>query len=231
MTTDTRAVVVTWWRAMRMVMLAGVPVGVLVGGVGSRLAMLALRVSSPEFVRGIGSTVQFVERRAVPGGWHQLVGPAPCLAAGPAGALSALVVAPGLLAHAGMRTTSDQPRPMPSFAARWTVRVVRPATASLHVVLALLGGELHGYALMRRVGELSDGAVKMGPGTLYGTLNRLVDAGLVVETTDRVERGESRRRRYYELTATGRAVALAEFARLQALVHRVTGRLAGGVLP
>ena len=57
--------------------------------------------------------------------------------------------------------------------------------ASLHIVLALLDGELHGYAVMQRVGELSDGAVKMGPGTLYGALNRLVDDGLVVETTDR----------------------------------------------
>ena len=49
--------------------------------------------------------------------------------------------------------------------------------ASLHVVLALLGGEKHGYALMQDVEELSDGSVKMGPGTLYGTLNRLVDDG------------------------------------------------------
>ncbi|MFN0092124.1 MAG: PadR family transcriptional regulator [Acidimicrobiales bacterium] len=82
--------------------------------------------------------------------------------------------------------------------------------ASLHVVLALLDGELHGYAVMQRVGELSDGAVKMGPGTLYGTLNRLVDDGLVVETTDRVDRDESERRRYYELSASGRSVALVE---------------------
>ena len=95
-------------------------------------------------------------------------------------------------------------------------------------MLALLDGELHGYALMRRVGELSDGAVRMGPGTLYGTLNRLVADGLIVETTDRVDRDESERRRYYELTAEGRAVALAELARLKTLVHRATGHLAGG---
>ena len=100
--------------------------------------------------------------------------------------------------------------------------------ASLHIVLALLDGELHGYALMRRVGELSDGAVKMGAGTLYGTLNRLVDDGLIAETTDRVARTESERRRYYELTSTGRTVALDELARLQTLVRRVTGHLAGG---
>lgn len=101
-------------------------------------------------------------------------------------------------------------------------------TASLHLVLALLEGELHGYAMMQRVNEMSDGAVNMGPGTLYGTLNRLVDDGLVVETTDRVERDDGGRRRYYELTPNGRSVALDELARLQNLVARVTGRLAGG---
>lgn len=100
--------------------------------------------------------------------------------------------------------------------------------ASLHIVLALLEGELHGYALMRRVGELSDGAVKMGPGTLYGTLNRLVDDGLIIETTDRVAHADSERRRYYTLTSNGRAVALGELSRLQTLVHRITGHLAGG---
>lgn len=100
--------------------------------------------------------------------------------------------------------------------------------ASLHIVLALLEGELHGYALMRRVAELSDGAVKMGPGTLYGTLNRLVDDGLVAETTDRIARTESERRRYYELTANGRSIALSELARLESLVLRITGHLAGG---
>jgi len=99
--------------------------------------------------------------------------------------------------------------------------------ASLHVVLALLDGELHGYALMRRVEELSDGAVRMGPGTLYGTLNRLVDTGLIEETTDRRPRTDNERRRYYELTETGRAVALDELARLQTLVDRTAGHLPG----
>ena len=108
----------------------------------------------------------------------------------------------------------------------------RPAkplpAASIHLVLALLAGEMHGYALMRRVQELSDGAVKMGPGTLYGTLNRLVDDGLIVETTDSVTRSERERRRYYELTASGRTVALEELDRMKTLVRRVSGRLAGG---
>jgi DNA-binding PadR family transcriptional regulator len=100
--------------------------------------------------------------------------------------------------------------------------------ASLHVVLALLDGELHGYALMRRVEELSDGAVRMGPGTLYGTLTRLVDETLIVETTDKSARGDNERRRYYELTPNGRVVAVDELARLHALVHRTASHLPGG---
>lgn len=99
--------------------------------------------------------------------------------------------------------------------------------ASMHIVLALLDGELHGYALMRRVEELSDGAVRMGAGTLYGTINRLVDDGFLVETTDRVARDESERRRYYELTADGRRVALDELARLRSLVHKIGRHLPG----
>jgi DNA-binding PadR family transcriptional regulator len=94
----------------------------------------------------------------------------------------------------------------------------------MHIVLALLDGELHGYALMQRVEELSDGAVRMGPGTLYGTLNRLVADRLIVET----RRDETERRRYYELTSDGRTVALSELARLQAIVHRVGRHLPGG---
>ena len=106
------------------------------------------------------------------------------------------------------------PKPLPS--------------ASLHIVLALLSGELHGYALMRRVSEISDGAVRMGPGTLYGTLNRLVDDGLIVETTDRCQRDDGERRRYYELTASGRTTAVDELSRLSTLVSRVGAHVAGG---
>jgi DNA-binding PadR family transcriptional regulator len=91
----------------------------------------------------------------------------------------------------------------------------------MHLVLALLEGENHGYGLMKQVEELSDGAVRMGPGTLYGTLNRLVDDGLITETTDDVARDDKERRRYYRLTAQGEQVAHAEFARLRTLVARV----------
>ena len=109
---------------------------------------------------------------------------------------------------------TGQARPLPS--------------ASLHIVLALLEGELHGYALMQRIAELSDGAVRMGPGTLYGTLNRLVKDGLIQETTDRIQRDDSERRRYYQLTASGRTIAVDELIRLQRMVHRIAGHLPGG---
>ncbi|MGI9021991.1 MAG: PadR family transcriptional regulator [Acidimicrobiales bacterium] len=110
-------------------------------------------------------------------------------------------------------------------------RSARPLpSASLHIVLALLDGELHGYALIGRVSELSDGAVKMGPGTLYGTINRLVVDGLIEETTDRVRRNDSERRRYYQLTASGRSVALDELVRLQGLVHRIATHLPRGAI-
>ncbi|HKY75142.1 MAG TPA: PadR family transcriptional regulator [Acidimicrobiia bacterium] len=100
------------------------------------------------------------------------------------------------------------------------MRKALPA-AALHIVLALLEGEQHGYGLMQSVAELSGGAVRMGPGTLYGTLNRLVEDGLIVETTDRRSRPEGDRRRYYELTADGRAIAHEELSRLQSLVTRL----------
>lgn len=110
---------------------------------------------------------------------------------------------------------ASRPKPLPA--------------ASLHIVLALLDGELHGYALTGRVAELSDGAVRMGPGTLYGTLARLVSEGLIEETTDRVPRDDGERRRYYQLSADGRAVAVAELRRLQTLVHRIARHLPGPV--
>lgn len=92
--------------------------------------------------------------------------------------------------------------------------------ASMHLLLALLDGEQHGYALMRRVEELSDGSVKMGPGTLYGTINRLLADGLIVETDGPAVPRDERRRRYYRLTADGDRVARSELARLRALVAR-----------
>ena len=95
--------------------------------------------------------------------------------------------------------------------------------ASLYLLLALLGGENHGYALMQLVEEQSNSAVRMGPGTLYGTLNRLLGAGLIVETTQHRDRDGHERRRYYRLTAEGSTVAVAELKRLRNLVSRFHG--------
>jgi DNA-binding PadR family transcriptional regulator len=92
--------------------------------------------------------------------------------------------------------------------------------ASMYLLLALLGGENHGYALMRLVDEQSQGAVHMGPGTLYGTLNRLLADGLIVETTDDSDRSGNERRRYYRLTHEGERVAHMELHRLRTLVNR-----------
>lgn len=99
------------------------------------------------------------------------------------------------------------------------------APAPLHIVLALNRGERHGYALMSDVEDLSGGVIKMGPGTLYGTLKKLVAQGLIEETEGRVDTSmDDQRRRYYQLTATGQAVCNAEISRLTLLVERSQAR-------
>ena len=93
-----------------------------------------------------------------------------------------------------------------------------PVTAAtFHILLTLAGGERHGYAIMREVAEQTDGAIRLGPGTLYGTLKRLAEQGLIEELEERGEGDE--RRRYYKLTRAGRALAAAESRRLAAAVR------------
>lgn len=93
--------------------------------------------------------------------------------------------------------------------------------ATFNVLLALRAGELHGYAVMTEVERLSDGAVRMGPGTLYGTIKRLVDGGLIVESDERPEaKTDDERRRYYRLTDRGQRVLAAEVQRLHQMMHR-----------
>ena len=88
-----------------------------------------------------------------------------------------------------------------------------------HILLALLEGDLHGYAIMQAVEALSDGAMRMGPGTLYGTLKRLLAQTLVEETEERpVAADDDERRRYYRLTPSGREAVRAETARMSRLV-------------
>ena len=88
-------------------------------------------------------------------------------------------------------------------------------SAVFHVLIALADGNKHGYAIMKEVTRLTDGAVSLTAGTLYGILRRLVSEGLVVETEERPARElDDERRRYYHLAAFGRRVAVAEAERL-----------------
>ena len=88
----------------------------------------------------------------------------------------------------------------------------------LCVLRAVAQGHRHGYAIMRAVEETSAGAVRMGPGTLYGCLQRLCAAELARETDERPEADDDPRRRYYRLTPLGQAVLDAEMERLRVLI-------------
>lgn len=90
--------------------------------------------------------------------------------------------------------------------------------AVFHVLLALAEGERHGYAIMREVAETTQGQVKLGPGTLYGTIKRLLEGGLIEESDRRPDPElDDERRRYYRLTGHGRRVVKAEAARYEEL--------------
>jgi DNA-binding PadR family transcriptional regulator len=86
-----------------------------------------------------------------------------------------------------------------------------------HVLLAVAGEPRHGYAIMQEVNERSDGRVGIGPGTLYGAIRRMVEAGLRAEA-DPPAGDDDPRRRYYGLTDLGRAAMGAEVERLKKLV-------------
>ena len=88
--------------------------------------------------------------------------------------------------------------------------------AAFHILVALAETDRHGYAIMQEVSERTGGAIRINPGTLYTTIRRLLDQGLLLELDDRPDPSEDdERRRYYRLTPFGRAVARAEVARLE----------------
>jgi DNA-binding PadR family transcriptional regulator len=92
-----------------------------------------------------------------------------------------------------------------------------PAIA--HILLALADGDRHGYAIMQEIERITDGAVRMGPGTLYGTIKRMIASGLLEEADERPDPAlDDERRRYYRASALGRAVLEAETARMATLV-------------
>jgi DNA-binding PadR family transcriptional regulator len=89
--------------------------------------------------------------------------------------------------------------------------------AVFHILLALTGGKLHGYAIAKEVLRQTDGKVRMGPGTLYGTLQRLLDQAWVV-VSDTPE-GVDERRRYYRLSGLGKRALEVEVQRMETLVR------------
>lgn len=91
--------------------------------------------------------------------------------------------------------------------------------AVFHILLALSNGERHGYGIMKQVEADSQGKVSMGPGTLYGSLKRMLDAGLVKESDKRVDpEMDDERRIYYQITGAGAEALAAELERYQRIV-------------
>lgn len=95
-------------------------------------------------------------------------------------------------------------------------------SAAFQILLALAGGDLHGYAIMRQVEEQSGGRMRLGPGTLYGSIQTLLEEELIREVDGEEEAAD--RRRTYRLTAAGRKVARAEAEHIADLVRVARAR-------
>lgn len=94
--------------------------------------------------------------------------------------------------------------------------------ATLHILLALAGGDLHGYGIMQEIARHSEGHYKLGPGSLYDNLRKLMDTGLVQD----LPATEADDRRLYTLTEAGRGALAAEADRLHRVVREARLRLA-----
>ena len=105
--------------------------------------------------------------------------------------------------------------------------------AVLHILLALADEERHGYGIMKEVEGRTGGEVRLGPGTLYGSIKRMLADGLIEESDERPDPElDDQRRRYYRITEFGRRVAGAEVARLADLVDTARKkRLVGNPWP
>jgi len=90
--------------------------------------------------------------------------------------------------------------------------------AALHILLALAGEDRHGYGIMQEVARQSDGQYRIGPGTLYDNLQKLMTQGIVEESASPA-RNDDPRRRYYRLTRFGRALLAAEVERLDTVIR------------
>lgn len=92
------------------------------------------------------------------------------------------------------------------------------SAAALHILLALASEDRHGYGIMREVARQSEGRYKLGPGTLYDNLQKLLDQGIVEERSARSV-DDDPRRRYYRLSRFGRGLLATEIARLEGVVR------------
>lgn len=96
---------------------------------------------------------------------------------------------------------------------------LRLTPAAFHIMLVLADGENHGYAIMREVAEHTQGRMRLGPGSLYGTIKRMLADGWIEELDERPDLElDDERRRYYRLTGIGRKLVQAEAERLEQLV-------------
>jgi DNA-binding PadR family transcriptional regulator len=98
-------------------------------------------------------------------------------------------------------------------------RIPPLSRTAMHVLVAIGPEERHGYAIMREIERMTEGATRLGPGGIYTTIRRLLDDGLIEESDERPDPElDDQRRRYYRLTGTGRAAVTAEVRRLETLV-------------
>ncbi len=114
------------------------------------------------------------------------------------------------------------PKPKPS-----PVDALLPLPPALFQMLLALGeGERHGYALKREILKRTGGKVNLGSGALYGSINKMLEQGLIEESAERPDPHlDDERRRYYRITAFGRRVAQAEARRMRELVELTAARL------
>jgi DNA-binding PadR family transcriptional regulator len=96
--------------------------------------------------------------------------------------------------------------------------------ATFHILMALADQERHGYAIIQDVAARTDGELRMSAGTLYRSIQRMLEQDLIAEVTKRPSIGDDSRRRYYRITPFGTAVARAEMRRLTQLVRLARAR-------
>ena len=96
--------------------------------------------------------------------------------------------------------------------------VIPLSRAMFHILLSLGEGERHGYALKREILTRTNGKLKLGPGVLYGSVNKMLELGLIEESPERPDPHlDDERRRYYRITSFGKQVARAEASRMRGL--------------